>query len=170
MSAEELFQLRRRTPHNIDQHLDTLRSYATGCEWIAELGTEHGWSTSAFLAARPRVLNCYDIARQPEVAVLEEVARAEGVAFFFHLEDSRTCDIGTPDLLFIDTDHTYEQLRAELELHGNRAGRFVIFHDTETFPEMLPAIAEWTRRSPEWHLREHFRHQNGLTVYERRAL
>jgi hypothetical protein len=170
MSAEELFQLRHGTPHNIDQHLMTLRSYATGCEWIAELGTECGWSTSAWLAARPRRVDCYDIKRQPEVATLEEVAAAEGIQFTFHLEDSRTCELGTPDLLFIDTDHTYDQLRAELAAHGDAARRYLIFHDTETFPEMVPALAQWAQRSPHWHLREHFRHQHGLTIYERRPL
>lgn len=49
------------------------------------------------------------------------------------------------DVLFIDTIHTYEQVRDELRVWGERvrAGGVILFHDTDSSPEIRRAISEW---------------------------
>lgn len=49
------------------------------------------------------------------------------------------------DVLFIDTDHTYNQLLAELKLWGPwvRKGGVILMHDVVTFPELNNAAVEY---------------------------
>jgi hypothetical protein len=68
------------------------------------------------------------------------------------------------DVLFVDTIHTYEQVRDELSAWGDRVGPDgrILFHDTDSYPEIRPAIAEWcrARRVPY----EYLRGSSGLGV------
>jgi Methyltransferase domain len=56
------------------------------------------------------------------------------------------------DVLFIDTIHTLEQVRDELAVWGDRVKKdgLILFHDTDSFPEIRPAISGWCeqRRIP----------------------
>lgn len=72
----------------------------------------------------------------------------------FVLADSRderpVVDAGLPaelDVLFIDTIHTYEQVRDELAVWGDRvvAGGVILFHDTDSYPPIRRAISEWCK-------------------------
>lgn len=166
---DTLFEERRNTPHNIDKHMLLLRSLVRHCEHITEFGTDVGFSTTAFLAGRPQTMVCYDVRRRAVVERLERLAHQEGITLEFHREDTRTCEVIAPtDLLFIDSEHTYGQVRAELERHGNQARRFLVFHDTITFPGIMDAITEFLEQNPHWEVVQHFRHQHGLLVCRRR--
>jgi hypothetical protein len=46
-----------------------------------------------------------------------------------------TDNITDTDMLFIDTLHSYKQLKLELHLHGNKARKYIAFHDVVTFGE-----------------------------------
>jgi Methyltransferase domain len=72
----------------------------------------------------------------------------------FVLADSRderqVVEAGLPselDVLFIDTIHTYEQVRDELAVWGDRVveGGVILFHDTDSYPTIRKAIAEWCK-------------------------
>ena len=72
----------------------------------------------------------------------------------FVLADSRderpVIDAGLPaelDVLFIDTIHTYEQVRDELAVWGDRVGEggVILFHDTDSYPPIRKAISEWCK-------------------------
>ena len=72
----------------------------------------------------------------------------------FVLADSReerpVVDAGLPDeldVLFIDTLHTYEQVRDELAVWGDRVvpGGMILFHDTDSYPPIRRAISEWCK-------------------------
>jgi hypothetical protein len=175
--VDQRFQIERLNPaSDIHSHLDLLYRYASSCDTVTEFGTRHGHSTTAFLRALPRRLVCYDLERQPEVGRLERWAAQLGVDFQFHLEDTRTALIEPTDLLFLDTRHDYEQLRAELADKENLVRRYLIFHDTETFgetgedPSMVgiwPAVAAFLRRCPAWRLVHHSPACWGLTVLAR---
>src|SRR5574343_715665 len=47
---EKLFEQRRATPSDINEHMDALRCYAMLCSSICEFGVRSGNSTVAFLA------------------------------------------------------------------------------------------------------------------------
>ena len=81
------------------------------------------------------------------------------------------------DLLFIDTWHTYNQLKKELELHGNQAQKYLVFHDTYTFglcgedgrdaKGLLSAVIEFVMANPHWRFHTYRTNNNGLTILER---
>jgi hypothetical protein len=81
------------------------------------------------------------------------------------------------DLLFLDTWHVYEQLRAELRLHARKARKFIALHDTTTFGEqgatarhrgLWLAVEEFLAQG-NFRLKERYQSNNGLTVLERVA-
>jgi hypothetical protein len=161
------------TPSDINEHLPTLHELAKDCQHVTELGTRSGNSTLALLAAQPRRLVCYDLVRLPQVDQL--AALAGQTEFVFHQEDVLQADIEETDLLFIDTRHTYDQLREELRRHAARARRYIVLHDTTTFGErgeaegqqgLWPAVEEFLSEGT-FRLKQRFTNNNGLTVLER---
>lgn len=184
---ERLFQDRKQHPWSIDTHLETLRRYGSECAHITEFGTDAGFSTVAFLAARPKTLICYDIRRSEEdLALIESIAAGETATHFeFRLGDVLAIPvIEETELLFIDDLHVYAHVKAELFKHANQASKYLILHDTvvrATTDEgdelvqstvdaprgLQPALAEFLAANPHWQLKEHFDHQYGLTIFER---
>lgn len=171
MTLNELYELRRNTPHNINEHMDVLASYALHVKHIVEIGTDIGFSTTAFLIGLSKgtnnLLDCYDINRTDAVPLLQSMAADNEVYMSFCLGDSKYADIPECDLMFIDSEHTEEQLRAELFTHANKAQQYLILHDTESFPDMLIALYDFIDANPHWELERHYRHQHGLTIYKR---
>jgi glycosyltransferase involved in cell wall biosynthesis/tetratricopeptide (TPR) repeat protein len=160
-------------PSDINEHLATLAGLARGCRHVTVMGTRNGISTTALLYARPQVVVCYDRVRHPEV---DELARLAGrTELVFHQEDVLGVDIEPTDLLFIDTWHVYDQLRAELQRHGEKARKYIVLHDTTTFGEvgeseghrgLWPAMEEFLKPGT-FRLQVRYENNNGLTVLER---
>lgn len=167
MTLNELFEQRQLTPHNINEHMVTLASYALHVQHIVEIGTDIGFSTISFLTGKPKRIDCYDIARSPFVDELEKMAKEEGIGLFFHPGHSFQAEVPECDLLFIDSDHTPECLGRELALHANKSRGWLILHDTVSSPDMLPALYDFLETNPHWKLERHYDHQNGLTIYRR---
>lgn len=153
-TAQERYPEVAAAPSDIQQHLPRLRKEAHGT--VLELGVRGGSSTVALLAGleeRGGVLWSVDI--DPASAAIF----ADHAQWRFVLADSRderpVVDAGLPselDVLFIDTLHTYEQVRDELAVWGDRVapGGVILFHDTDSYPPIRRAISEWckSRRVP----------------------
>ncbi len=168
MTPLQLYLERCNHPHNIDQHLPTIRHYASLCRHVTEFGVDRGWSTSALIAAHPDVVVSFDLVRcEPEVSLLEEVARNAGIEFQFNQADTRRVLIEETDLLLVDSDHTYEQVRAELTRNVDRVRKYLVFHDTYVYPAIVQAIDEFAPVE-EWERVVWTTKQNGLAVLERR--
>ncbi len=165
VSIEQMFRTRQILPHNINEHLETLRCLAAECESVVEFGVERGWSTSAFLASGCPDVRSYEVERWPDVDKIERLAPH----WKFHLESSLECEIEPCDLLFIDTIHDGVQVTLELDRHADQVRRFLVFHDTVAFPALLTGIEIWMRQHPEWRVKADFKHQHGLLVLERLA-
>ncbi len=173
-TLEERYTLAAQTATDIHEHLPLLRHLASQVEHVTEFGVRHGVSTTAFLAAQPAVLRCYDIRQRPIAAALAPLAGR--TAFSVTVGDTTALDIDETDLLFIDTLHTYRQLSAELARHGLKARRWIILHDTTTFATrgqdddptgLWPAVEEFLARGT-FTLKERRTNNNGLTILERR--
>lgn len=190
-TIEERYKRLWHTPSDINNHFPTLRRYAEQCEFVLEFGVCMANSTTAFLAAQPYSLVCVDTCWQPSLKDLyppSTVIETGG----FHGTIGRTMwtfinksdlEIAPmfPDLLFIDTWHCYNQMKAELEIHAPGTKKWIICHDTTTFcwlgerisqsdPVLVgigPAIAEYLHEHPEWQIKECFVENNGLLILER---
>jgi hypothetical protein len=107
---------------------------------------------------------------------LIELGKENGIDFQFKLGNTLEIEIEETDLLFLDTDHTYNQVKGELSLHGNKSKKFIVFHDTTTFEfrgmngdtiGLWPAIEEFIKENPHWVICERFYNNNGLTILKR---
>ena len=158
----------QNTPSDINEHASTLRELASLCRTVTEFGVRSGVSTTAFMTGLPtggRLIS-YDINPIPEH--LKTLASLRPAIKFIPIQaDTMKCDLIEPtDLLFIDTLHTYDQVMVELE-HAPMA-KWIAFHDTISFPGILPAIATMLEKTdPEWDIAFHHRHNNGLMLIQR---
>lgn len=171
---------------DIHEHLPLLRELASECEHVTEMGMR--WasgSTIAFLAAQPKTLVSWDI--DPFAIVSQPVADllCMSGATRFQPRVGNTLEISPiepTDLLFIDTLHTYRQLKDELTRHIDPSDpsrmavrRYIVFHDTWTFgmqgedgttPGLRTAI-HWFQKHhafPLWKLEHDRQNNNGLVV------
>jgi len=182
MKLEELKKIYEHncsTPSDIHEHCPILYGLAKKCDHITEFGTRWGVSTSALLYAQPKKLVCYDLSRHKMVSTLNNVAGE--TEFVFIKGDTTEIEIEETDLLFIDTWHAYSQLKTELELHGNKANKYIAMHDTEKFGDkgdtvkgtrppqqgLKPAIKEFITDNLQWKIWKHFKNNNGLTILRR---
>ncbi len=161
------------TPSDINELCPILHALAQECRHVTEMGTRSGVSTTALLFAQPACLVCYDKVRHPQVEVLQ--ALAGRTRFEFHQADVLQVKIEETDMLFIDTFHVYEQLRAELRLHADKVRKYLVLHDTTTFGThgeesghagLQAAIDEFLALST-FRLKQRYEQNNGLTVLER---
>jgi tetratricopeptide (TPR) repeat protein len=172
VTLEALYRLACLTPSDVNEHVPTLYALARECGHVTEFGTRTGVSTVALLYARPGKLVCYDKVRFPQVDVLQRLAGP--TAFEFRQQDVLEAEIEETDLLFIDTWHVQEQLRAELRRHAGKVRRYVVLHDTTTYAEegespghrgLWPAVEEFLALGT-FRLKERYANNNGLTVLE----
>lgn len=171
---------------DINEHLPTLLEYAKNCEHITELGTRWVVSSYAFLAGNPKTFITYDLVKDPKVDIAAFLANGANICFKFKQENTRECDLEETDLLFIDTWHTYNQLKVELHKHHTKVKKYIIMHDTisyrftnegryadhtnliETNKGLWPAITEFLNEYKDvWILEKEYENNNGLTVLKR---
>lgn len=158
-------------------HIPRLKEIAEECETITEMGTRDVVSTWAFASAHPRKITCIDIHRSDNVNELEAILNENNIEFEFLQENTLTVEINECDLLFIDTFHTYTQLRQELQRHGNKAQKYLAFHDTHIFAHtsedhdkergLVDAIDEFLENNPQWRKYKVYEDNNGLTILRR---
>jgi len=174
ISLLEEFKTSCLTPTDINQHLPLLNGIANLCDHVTEFGVREGQSTRALLGSSARVVRSYDLFIHDRVQKLFDVAESEGRDVKYSMGDTLLIDIEQTDLLFIDTDHKYSQLKQELQRHHKKVNKYIIFHDTHTYGTscqegkgLLPAILEFLRDNREWVVNYHTTENNGFTVLEK---
>lgn len=175
MTVEERYLWACESPSDIKDLIPTMRKYGEQCQHITEFGVNRGVSTSAWLAAKPKKLVCYDIVAQGEsLMAISKVASENGIEFEFRMENTRAATIEPTDLLFVDTLHTAQHLKMEISQNHRRVAKFMVFHDTETFGICGEngAAGLWRCLLPflimsDWKICEHRPESNGLTVLKR---
>lgn len=184
--VQEIFDHYKNTGGDISEHLETLKKYASECESIIELGVRYIVSTWSFILGQPKIL--YSIDLYPPsyyvsngdtvLQLVYKYCKDLGIQFQFIQTNDLDISFDSVDMLFIDTEHTYTQLSAELNLHADHVKKYIIMHDTELFAEvceydgkeyggMKRAMFEFLDKHPEWMLKEHYTNNNGLSILER---
>lgn len=186
-------------PSDINEHIFNMIDYAKDCSHITEMGVRGIVSTWAWLYALSfkqkdatvlKKLISYDIQNPAKFnASIQDVydtADFYNINFQFHEKNVLDIEIEQTDLLFIDTWHSYKQLKAELALHSDKVNKYIIFHDTTSYadrdehyyiewgeewcPEGIGiwrAIEEFLNGSKNWKLEKRYMNNNGLTVIKR---
>jgi hypothetical protein len=173
---------RRYTPSDINEHLETLYTYARECETIAEFGVRNVVSSYALAKANPKKLICVDINTNYNIDIFKEECKRENVNMRFDQASTLEYDLEEVDMLFIDTLHTYDQVLGELERHHSKVKKYILFHDTITFGTvnedgstvegrigLVPAIKLFLSNHKEWKEVCTYTNNNGLTIIKRES-
>jgi predicted O-methyltransferase YrrM len=180
-SLENHLSIKIQTPSDINEHLPTLFELAKKCKTIIEFGVRDVVSSFAFAAASPEKLTCIDIKKSSNVDPFLSLCKQDGVNVEFKEISSLEVEVDEVDLIFIDTLHDYHQLRQELERHGNKAKKYLAFHDTITYGNqneadkqcnvqgLVPAITEFLKTNSHWKELCTYTNNNGLTILERQC-
>jgi len=179
-SLEERYARLCAEESEINEHLPTLRRLAEECDVVVEFGTWFCKATTALaLGARRKFITCDHLVWGDVEEIkrhIELLASLAGRKFTFIRADTASPGIfESCDLLFIDTLHNYGQLRVELALHGNKASKYLVLHDTVSFGAvgddgqagLQPAIDEFLAANPHWRVQAFYPNNNGLTVLKR---
>ncbi len=178
----------------------TLAKYATECSHITEVGVRWVESTFSFLMGKPETLILIDI-DHPSIHVnfngeenfnlAQTLAANQNTNFIFKQANILDIELEETDLLFIDTEHSYLQLKHELLKHADKSKKYIIMHDTlahanhdsaaygqqHTLTEIDPgdyekrglalAISEFLEKNKNWELFEQTLTGQGLTILKR---
>ena len=184
-----------KTPSDINEHLPTIKKYASECVSVTEMGTRFVVSTWALVEANPEKIVCYDINLDfflKGKSNIEEVCKLKNIDFKFIEADTLKVEIENTDLLFIDTLHRYDQLFNELNIHSKNVNKYIILHDTVTFSDVDEFIYQHasdiiktkqsekvglkiaiddfleTENGIEWQIHDIYTNNNGLTILKRK--
>ena len=183
---DDLFSARRADPDqftfDISEHLGYIKSVASNgpIRQVVEFGCRTGNSTLALLSglSEGAKMFSYDIEDCPHKQIIKHAAKLAGIDWQFCLEPSHSCKQDA-DLVFIDSWHSYDQVKEELNIvKGMKSVSDIIFHDTELFgwfgqrdkrqgSGILPAILRFMcddlhQRKKGWVIYNYFRNNNGL--------
>jgi hypothetical protein len=181
------------TPSDINEHIPTIIRYGQECSHITEMGVRGILSTWGWLASNPQdKLISYDLYNPSkwggDIQSVYDTAAAYGINFEFVEADVLEIDIEETDLLFIDTWHHYNQLKAELKKHSHKVKKYICFHDTTSYEHksepttsenafegklnwdkgLWDAVIEFLDENKEvWKLKKRYTNNNGFTIIER---
>ena len=177
MMLQDIYITFCNTKSDINEHLSTLSAYAEN-RIVTEFGVRKGLSTAAFLHGKPKKLTSYDINISKFNLDIMDAARHEGLSFSLIQANVLDIEIAPTDILFIDTLHTYDQLKQELALHGEKVRSHIILHDTMTFRHkgevlkgmqpslgLYPAVLEFLETG--WKIVADYENNNGLMILAR---
>ena len=168
-----MFEYLCNTKSDINEHLPALRDLAKECNSVVEMGVRTCVSTWAFIEGmNGGSLVSIDIKHPSkygaDITPVEKACKNKGITFKFYEADTLTIDIPEVDMLFIDTLHEYGQLKGELAKHGDKAKKYLVFHDTVSCEdELMPAINEFLKENKKWKIKEHYTFNNGVLVLAR---
>lgn len=126
---------------------------------IVELGVRTGNSTISFLSGLERANNgelfSCDIDPCEHASNLMKSANLSKRWKFTQIDSLSFAELfeNTIDLVFIDTDHTYELTKKELEIWSKKVkiGGRILLHDTLSRPEGVGlAVKEFKENNPSW--------------------
>jgi hypothetical protein len=149
---ESIYLDKVNTFSDINEHLPTLKEYASQCDVVAEFGVRSAISTWALLAAKPKKLISVDWVPLSYYNVdeknIERIANENNIQFEFRLETTVLIPEDKPveqyqreipisdiskdavDLLFIDSNHVYSHLQEEFKRHAQHVKKYIMLHDT----------------------------------------
>tara|TARA_B100001287_G_scaffold42930_1_gene32018 strand:- start:7273 stop:7842 length:570 start_codon:yes stop_codon:yes gene_type:complete len=155
-----------------EQH-DALMKYAKDCKTYAELGTHQGGTLACALLAGFKYIEGVDIDmhryRKFLQPLAEKHAKSKKIVLKIREVDSTSMDSIGPqvDMLLIDSYHRAYHMQKELQMHGGRAKKYIIAHDTWSVSELHDCLEEWCFNNPGWSVLERGKTNVGYTVLKK---
>ena len=143
LELQKNYEIVRGKNNDLTPYADVLQHMASNVNSVTEMGIgpkNYGLnSTWALLFGLHKSLGtnkkytAYDYETNPindNIYIAKSLAEDLGIDFNFIIGDTGDVVIESSDLLFIDTDHTYQHLMKELELHSPKINKYILIHDT----------------------------------------
>ena len=192
---DEKYHYLRSVRSDINEFFPTIVKYTRECDSVLELGVRWVVGTWAFLYGLREEDKDYDYPKKyvgididpieswdesaPEL--LQKGADQRNIDYQFLQTDDLDPKVieSLPDfdLVFIDTLHTYDQVKKELETYHSKANKYIMLHDTISFRYggfdgdeigIWPAVTEFLSSNQEWELWESLPKWPGLTILKRK--
>jgi hypothetical protein len=192
---DEKYHYLRSVRSDINEFFPTIVKYTRECDSVLELGVRWVVGTWAFLYGLREEDKDYDYPKKyvgididpieswdessPEL--LQKGADQRNIDYQFLQTDDLDPKVieSLPDfdLVFIDTLHTYDQVKKELEAYHSKANKYIMLHDTISFRYggfdgdeigIWPAVTEFLSSNQEWELWESLPKWPGLTILKRK--
>lgn len=161
---------------DISAHLPLLKFIARDCNHITEFGTRDCYSTSALLMGCKGKVVSYDIIKSATIFKLEGIVDNNHWQFIQRDTTDPLLNIESTDFLFIDSLHTYQQVKLELR-QAKYVKKYIGFHDTFSHGLQsldIPgqeginrAINEFLEQNVEWQKVYEVFFNHGLLIIER---
>ena len=132
---------------DISIHLPLLKFLAYQFDYIVEFGVRNANSTLALLSGNPKSLISVDINMTPMYDQLKDLSNWK---FIKCSSIDPNLDIGFPQLLIIDSNHTYDHCLTELNVHAKKVSNCIGLHDTISCPGITKAVNEFLNNNKEW--------------------
>lgn len=146
-------QAEAHTPEYMLVH-DEIRRLLKDCSSYTEFGVNQGTTLAIALLENTPTIRAYDIKLTPYNKAkhhFEHHAKKNRLDYLAVESNTLKQIIEPVDLLYIDTLHVYDHLKKELALHGNKARKYLVFHDTfKPTQHLKQAIFEFVERNPHW--------------------
>ena len=180
---------------DIAHFFPTIAKYSRKCDSVLELGVRWVVGTWAFLYGLREENKDYHIPKTylgVDLDPLEnwdanvenqliEGSKQRNIDFSFQIADVLSPEfynsIPNFDLVFLDTDHSYDQVKQELEIYHQKCNKYIMLHDTIAFRHggawendekgIWPAIMEFINTHPEWEIWETNPEHPGLTILKK---
>ena len=134
---QEKYSNQIRNKRDIEEHLVTLRSLASGVDHVTEFGVRSGVSTFSWFVGGASTVVGYDLKIVSSLRSIQKLALECNRTLQLVEGDTATVEINETDILFIDSLHTGEHLRKELFRQHLRVRKYLVFHDTASCGEFI---------------------------------
>lgn len=126
---------------DINEHYPVIHYLASQCRTIAELGGVREFGTSMLLAlSRPERLRTVDpsgdVTSHENYAKLVDFCKRANIDYAHVTDDTRMVDLDPVDMLFTDSIHTGEYVKAELLTHAQFVSKYIVIHDTAIYGDL----------------------------------
>ena len=183
-SVEAIAKWVRSQPRDLEKHADALASFASG-HHVVEISKRRE-SAALLLGGRPKSLLSFCSERDALQGAIHHAIRAENPQWLASYTsgaltspaDSLAVEIPECDALFLDTIHSGQHVRTELERHGGKVRELIAIRGTGAFgdkaegtsaPGLYFGIADWIEaergRGRKWVRIYRTDHQYGLSIY-----
>ena len=191
---DEKYHYLRSVSSDINEFFPTIVKYTRECNSVLELGVRWVTGTWAFLYGLREENKDYHLPKNyvgididpietwdnTALDLLEKGAKQRNINFQFIQSDdllpSLVNSLPNFDLTFIDTAHSYEQVKNELNVYHHKTNKYIMLHDTISFRYggwegdtrgIWPAVTEFVYSHPKWEIWETNPNWPGITVLKR---
>ena len=153
MLTKKQFAKKKGKPPSLPGYHQQIRDIIKKSESYTEFGVYQGHTLAVALLTNTKKIRAYDIDLSlfsDKQHLFDNHAKENKIDFKIYKRNTARGCIEETDVLNIDSLHTYTHCMKELNHHGHRVKKYIIFHDTNT-ESLFNAVSNFMARN-DWEL------------------